>query len=67
VPNDPDKYSKERLEALLVIGRRLKLQYDALGLTLPPPLPALLEQLEAHLTGLRAPGRFQLGKEANEQ
>jgi hypothetical protein len=67
VPNDPDKFSTERLEALLVIGRRLKLQYDTLGLTLPPPLPGLLEQLEARLTDLRAPGRFRLGKGANEE
>jgi len=37
----------DRVAWLLVIGRRLKQQYDALGSPLPPALATLLEQLEA--------------------
>jgi hypothetical protein len=39
--------SEDRLAWLLVIGRRLKREYDAVGSPLPPALTALLEQLEA--------------------
>jgi hypothetical protein len=39
--------SEDRLAWLLVIGRRLKREYDAVGSPLPPALAALLEQLEA--------------------
>jgi len=37
----------DRLAWLLVIGRRLKVQYDAIRSPLPPALAMLLEQLEA--------------------
>jgi hypothetical protein len=37
----------DRLAWLLVIGRRLKAQYDAIAMPVPPALAVLLEQLEA--------------------
>jgi hypothetical protein len=37
----------DRLAWLLLIGRRLKEQYDAIGSPLPPALALLLKQLEA--------------------
>jgi hypothetical protein len=42
-----DLLSEDRLGWLLVIGRRLKADYDAIAKPLPPELAALLEQLEA--------------------
>ena len=42
-----DILMEDRLAWLLVIGRRLKREYDAVGSPLPPALAALLEQLEA--------------------
>jgi hypothetical protein len=44
-----DNLAKARLEGLLVIGRRLRLQYDAEGQLLPPTLAALLDRLESEL------------------
>jgi hypothetical protein len=42
-----DPLADDRLAWLLVIGRRLKADYDAIGQPLPPALAALLAQLEA--------------------
>jgi predicted RNA-binding protein len=47
MPGRDDVLCRERLAWLLVIGQRLKLEYDALARPLPPALATLLEQLEA--------------------
>jgi hypothetical protein len=44
-----DILSKERWAWLLAVGRRLKAEYDAVGKSLPPPLAALLEQVETRV------------------
>jgi hypothetical protein len=40
----------QRLAWLLLIGRRLKQEYDAIAKPLPPPLDLLLQRLEARVT-----------------
>jgi hypothetical protein len=42
-----DLLIEDRLAWLLVIGRRLKAQYDAIAMPVPSALAVLLEQLEA--------------------
>jgi hypothetical protein len=47
MPGRGDLLLEDRLAWLLVTGRRLKAQYDAIAMPVPPALAALLEQLEA--------------------
>jgi hypothetical protein len=41
---------QQRLAWLLLIGRRLKQEYDAIAKPLPAPLDLLLQRLEARVT-----------------
>jgi hypothetical protein len=65
MPGRDDVLCRERLAWLLVIGQRLKLEYDALARPLPPALATLLQQLEAHaklLVDLRGQPSDEVGR-----